>query len=113
MGRLERRVRRNQKGGAGEDHPAPLLLPQGPLHPSGLWGRDPLPECSTRAELGSRSPRSSCQWKQYLWRGLLHPPSSPSRSPGWFESGSSVTSFTKGPRPAGAAEGDLNEQVGG
>ena len=58
----------------------PRLLSPGPSHLGGLWGTDPLLQCS----MGSRSKRSSCQWTQFLWRGLFGPPSSPSRSPRGF-----------------------------
>lgn len=86
MGRLERRVGGRKRGRGGPSSPLPL--PGGHSHPSGLWGRDPLPECSMRGQSLdnlNRSPRLLPVETVFVERGLLHPPSSPSRSPGWFE----------------------------
>lgn len=50
MGRLERRVGRNQEGGAGEDHPAPPPLPRA-FTPQWVVGQRPPPRvlCEGRA----------------------------------------------------------------
>ena len=68
MGRLERRVGRNQEGGAGEDHPAPLPL---------LWAFTPPPRVLYEGRARQQVPKKLLPGEAAFVEGAPSPTSQP------------------------------------